>query len=77
MSWRADFAGDRVKALMSGLLTMHMAAFNHQTEFYLLTEVDAQKLYNAARNTEAVVWKLSNATQRAGQTDSAHQQHGA
>ncbi|MBZ0069054.1 MAG: hypothetical protein K8F26_09595 [Thiobacillus sp.] len=59
--WREDFAGDRVRALMSGLLTMHMAAFNHNTEFYLLTEMDAQKLYNAARNTEAVVWKLSNA----------------
>jgi hypothetical protein len=60
-AWREDYAGDRVKALMTGLLVMHMAAFNHQTEFYLLTEVDAQKLYNAARNTEAVVWKLSSA----------------
>lgn len=59
--WRPDFAGDRVHALMSGLLVMHMAAFNHQTEFYLLSEIDAQKLYNAARNTEAVVWKLSSA----------------
>lgn len=58
--WREDFTGDRVRALMNGLLVMHMAAFNHQTEFYLLTTMDAQKLYNAARNTEAVVWKLSN-----------------
>jgi len=65
--WRADFAGDRVKALMNGLLVMHMAAFDHQTEFYLLTEVDAQKLYNAARNTEAVVWKLSNARNESGE----------
>jgi hypothetical protein len=65
--WRADFAGDRVKALMDGLLVMHMAAFNHQTEFYLLTEVDAQKLYNAARNTEAVVWKLSSAKNAQGE----------
>lgn len=65
--WRADFAGDRVQALMSGLLVMHMAAFNHQTEFYLLTEVDAQKLYNAARNTEAIVWKLSNARDAQGE----------
>ncbi|MHB1215731.1 MAG: hypothetical protein ACYCY9_12165 [Thiobacillus sp.] len=65
--WRADFAGDRVKALMDGLLVMHMAAFNHQTEFYLLTEVDAQKLYNAARNTEAVVWKLSSARNESGE----------
>lgn len=66
-AWRADFAGDRVKALISGLLVMHMAAFNHQTEFYLLTEIDAQKLYNAARNTEAVVWKLSSARTPAGE----------
>lgn len=60
-AWREDYTGDRVKALMGGLLIMHMTAFNHQTEFYLLTEVDAQKLYNAARNTEAVVWKLATA----------------
>ena len=59
--WREDYSGDRVRALMGGLLVMHMAAFNHTTEFYLLTEMDAQKLYNAARNTEAIVWKLSNA----------------
>ena len=65
--WRAEFAGDRVQALMNGLLVMHMAAFNHQTEFYLLTEVDAQKLYNAARNTEAVVWKLSTAKNAKGE----------
>jgi hypothetical protein len=65
--WREDFAGDRVKALMTGLLVMHMAAFNHQTEFYRLTEVDAQKLYNAARNTEAVVWKLSSAKNSRGE----------
>lgn len=64
--WRADFTGDRVKALMNGLLAMQMAAFNHRTEFYLLTEVDAQKLYNAARNTEAVLWQLSNARNAQG-----------
>lgn len=64
--WFDDYRGDRVKALMDGLLVMHMAAFNHQTEFYLLTEMDAQKLYNAARNTEAVVWKLATARTLAG-----------
>jgi len=66
-TWRPDFAGDRVKALMDGLLVMHMAAFNHQLEFYLLTDVDAQKLYNAARNTEAVVWKLANTRNAQGE----------
>ncbi|HEY9098002.1 MAG TPA: hypothetical protein VIN38_03950 [Thiobacillus sp.] len=65
--WREDFTGDRVKALMNGLLVMHMAAFNNNTEFYLLTEMDAQKLYNAARNTEAVVWKLSNSKNLRGE----------
>jgi len=59
-AWREDYAGDHVQALMNGLLVMHMAAFEHKTAFYLLTELDAQKLYNAARNTEAVVWQLSN-----------------
>ena len=59
--WRPDYPDDRIKGLMGGLLTMHMAAFNHQTEFYLLSELNAQSLYNAARNTEAVVWKLANA----------------
>ena len=52
---------------MNGLLVMHMAAFDHQSEFYLLTKVDAQKLYNAARNTEAIAWKLSNARNAQGE----------
>lgn len=59
-AWREDYTGDHVKAVMNGLLVMHMAAFENKTEFYLLTELDAQKFYNAARNTEAVVWRLSN-----------------
>jgi hypothetical protein len=66
-AWSEDYMGDRVKALMSGLLVMQMAAFNNETEFYLLTKVDAQKLYNAARNTEAVVWKISNAKNARGE----------
>jgi hypothetical protein len=66
-AWREDYADDRVKALMNGLLVMHMAAFNHRTEFYLLSEIDAQKLYNAARNTEAMVWKLATAKNMRGE----------
>lgn len=66
-AWRPGYKADRVGALMGGLLVMHMAAFGHRTEFYLLSEVDAQKLYNAARNTEAVVWKLSSARDARGQ----------
>jgi hypothetical protein len=55
-----DFPGDRVMAMMNGLLIMNMAAYNHQTEFYLLSELDAQKFYNAARNTEYVAWELAS-----------------
>lgn len=66
-AWREDFSGDRVKALMNGLLVMHMAAYNHRTEFYRLTDIDAQKLYNAARNTEAVAWKLATARDPRGE----------
>lgn len=58
---REDYAGNRVEALIGGLLVMHMAAFNHETEFYLLSELDPQKFYNAARNTEVVVWRLATA----------------
>lgn len=60
-TWQVDYAGDRVKALMGGLLVMQMAAFNNETELCLLTKRDAQNLYNAARNTEGVVWQASNA----------------
>lgn len=55
------FTGDRVHAFMSGLLSMVMAAYNHKSEFYLIDELDAQKLYNSARNVETAVWKLSTA----------------
>jgi hypothetical protein len=60
-AWRDDYAGDRVRALMQGSIAMTMAAYNDRTEFYLLSELDAQKLYNSARNLEAIDWKLSTA----------------
>lgn len=63
---RPDFAGDRVASLIGGLLVMHMAAYNHQTEFFLLSEIDAQKLYNAARNTEFVAWEVATRRDAAG-----------
>ncbi|WP_324778614.1 hypothetical protein [Thiobacillus sedimenti] len=66
-AWREDYTGDRVHALMQGLLVMQMAAFGHRTEFYALSEIDAQKLYNAARNTEAIAWKLANARRPGGE----------
>ncbi len=62
-----NFAGDRVEALMKGLLTMVMASYDHKNEIYLLDSLDPQKLYNAARNLEIAVWRLSNARNAAGE----------
>ena len=60
------YTGDRVKAMMNGLLIRNMAIFNHQAEFYLLSELDAQKFYNAARNTEYVAWDLATGRSQNG-----------
>jgi len=66
-AFREDFAGDRVRAFMWGLTTMTLAAYNDQTEFYALDELDPQKLYNAARNVEIAAWKLANARDAKGE----------
>lgn len=66
-AFREEFAGDRVEALMQGLLTMVMASYNHKTEVYVLDSLDPQKLYNAARNIEIAAWRLSNARNAVGE----------
>jgi hypothetical protein len=64
--FRDDFHGDRVAALVGGMGGMLNAAFNGQTEFYVLDDLDPQKLYNSARNLEIAAWKLSNARDATG-----------
>jgi hypothetical protein len=64
--FREDFQGDRVAALIGGMGGMLSAAFNGQSEFYLLDDLDPQKLYNSARNIEIAAWKLANARDAAG-----------
>lgn len=59
LAFREDFAGDRVAALMFGLLTMVDAAFEHKEEFFILDGLNEQKLFNCARNLEVAVWKLA------------------
>lgn len=55
------YPGDRVQAFVVGLASMVQSAFGDREEFYLLDDLDAQHLYNAARNVEIAAWKLSNA----------------
>jgi hypothetical protein len=60
------YRGDRVQAYIVGLASMVQSAFGDREEFYLLDDLDAQHLYNAARNVEIAAWKLGNATDADG-----------
>lgn len=66
-AFHPDYAGDRVLALMAGLLGMVHAAFEHRDSSYLLDDLDEQKLYNCARNLEIAMWKLATAKQPSGE----------
>ena len=55
LAFEESYEGDRVLALIEGLRGMVLDAYNGQQEFYLLDELDPQKLYNAARNIEIAV----------------------
>lgn len=60
LAFNASYQGDRVLAVMAGLLGMTYAAFENKDDFYMLDDLDEQKLYNCARNIEIAIWKLSS-----------------
>src|SRR6185503_7945337 len=60
LALQEDYRGDRVLAFMAGLASMIQTAFQDKTEFFVLDDLDPQSLYNAARNVEIAVWRLSN-----------------
>ncbi|EJE49162.1 hypothetical protein PMI14_06361 [Acidovorax sp. CF316] len=62
-----EFAGDRVAAFIAATADMLVTAHGGKTEFFLLDSLDAQHLYNAARNVESAVWLLSQRRNGAGQ----------
>lgn len=55
-----DYRGDRVLAFIVGLRRMLMASYDNHSEFFYLTSIDEQKLYNSARNIEIAAWLLAN-----------------
>ncbi len=67
LAFREDYAGDRVLALIVGLGGMIQTAFNDKSELFILDDLDPQALFNAARNVEIAVWKLSNAKTATGE----------
>ncbi|CAL62363.1 Conserved hypothetical protein [Herminiimonas arsenicoxydans] len=56
----SEFNGDRVAAFIYASADMIIAAHDGKTEFFLVDGLDAQHLYNAARNIEIAVWLLAN-----------------
>lgn len=67
LAFNEAYAGDRVAALVYGLLTMADAAFEYKEEFYILDGLNEMKLYNCARNMEVAVWKLGHDRDAAGE----------
>ena len=66
LALQGDFEGDRVAAFVAGMGSMLNAAFEEKTEFFILDELDPQKLYNSARNLEIAAWKLASARDAGG-----------
>lgn len=62
-----EFSGDRVAAFIHATADMIITAHGGKTEFFLLDGVDAQHLYNAARNVETAVWLLAQRRNAQGQ----------
>jgi len=53
-----EYEGDRVYAVMYGLFTMLHGAYNGKCDLFIMDFLDAQNLYNSARNIEILVWRL-------------------
>ena len=58
MTFDDDYQGDRVKAFIVGIETMILASYNGDRSFYLYSMLEAQKLYDSARNVELASWLL-------------------
>lgn len=60
LSLSPGYEGDRVLAYIFGLKRMLMAAYGNHENFYYTTSIDAQKLYNSARNLEIAAWLIAD-----------------
>ena len=60
------YRGDRVGAFIFGLANMIIQAHNGKTRFYVSDVLNAQHIYNAARNVEIAAWLLASRRDAAG-----------
>lgn len=61
-----DFQGDRVAAFIYASADMLITAHQGKTTFFLIDGLDAQYLYNAARNMESAIWLLATRKNASG-----------
>lgn len=66
LAFNPRYPGDRVFALMTGLIGMIRSAYNWQSEQFMFDSLDEQKLFNSARNIEVLVRRLSNTMDSSG-----------
>jgi hypothetical protein len=62
-----DFNGDRVNAFIYANADMLIVAHGDKTSFNLLDGLDAQHIFNAARNIESAIWLLASRRTPTGQ----------
>ncbi|WP_029147004.1 hypothetical protein [Methylophilus sp. 5] len=67
LALNAQYSGDRVLALVVGIQSMLFRAHGNKSAFFLTDSIEPQNLYNAARNIEIAVWKLTNAKNAQGE----------
>jgi hypothetical protein len=58
LAFDEEFHGDRVKAFVAGLETMVLNSYDGHRRLYVYNMLDAQKLYNSARNIELASWLI-------------------
>ncbi|HLR13832.1 MAG TPA: hypothetical protein VK104_09485 [Burkholderiaceae bacterium] len=67
VAFEPAYDGDRVAAFIYGLSDMILTAHRDKSRFYLTDNLDAQHVFNAARNVEAAAWLLNSRRDSAGQ----------
>lgn len=58
LAFNPHYEGDRVFVLLLGINSMLRLSYNNLEELFLFDELDPQKLYDSARNLEAVARRL-------------------
>lgn len=66
LAFHQEYQGDRVLAFVVGLGSMILASYNNKHTFFILDDLNVEKLHNSARNVEIAAWKLATTQNRRG-----------